>query len=119
MRAVMNAIFSAKREYERLPFFEFLRDASMTPRERLSFYPCMAPFILAFGDLNKYVMRNEPSDDPYQQLVNTHTHEDDHHWPWYLEDFTTLGFDAARATTDVLRFLFSEPLRIFSAASSM
>ena len=112
MRAVMTAIFSAKREYEKLPLFEFMRDDSMTPRERLSFYPCMAPFILAFGDLNKYVMREERSDDPYQKLVNTHTYEDDHHWPWYLEDFAMLGFDKMRATTDTMRFLFSDALKV-------
>jgi hypothetical protein len=56
MRAVMNAVFQAKRKYATLPFFEFLRDESLTARERLSFYPCMAPFILDFGDLNKYVL---------------------------------------------------------------
>jgi hypothetical protein len=112
MRAVLNAIFKAKRDYEKLPLFEFMRDESMTPRERLAFYPCMAPFILAFGDLNKYVMRAEHSADPYQQLVNAHTFEDDHHWPWYLEDLTTLGFDTTRTTTETLRFLFSDALQV-------
>ncbi len=53
----------------------------------------MAPFILAFSDLNRFVLRDEPSNDPHQRLVNEHTHEDDHHWPWYLEDLTKLGFD--------------------------
>lgn len=112
MRAVLNAIFKAKREYEKLPLFEFMRDESMTPRERLAFYPCMAPFILAFGDLNKYVMRDERSEDPYQKLVNAHTFEDDHHWPWYLEDLTTLGFDATRSTTQTLKFLFGDALQV-------
>lgn len=112
MRAVLNAIFKSKREYEKLPLFEFMRDESLTPRERLAFYPCMAPFILAFGDLNKYVMRDERSEDPYQQLVNAHTFEDDHHWPWYLEDLTTLGFDEHRSTADTLRFLFRDELSV-------
>jgi hypothetical protein len=89
-----------------------MRDESMTPRERLSFYPCMAPFILAFGDLNKYVMRDERSVDPYQKLVNVHTYEDDHHWPWYLEDFAALGFDRMRTTADTLRFLFGDALKV-------
>jgi len=112
MRAVMNAIFNAKREYAKLPLFEFMQDETMSARERLAFYPCMAPFILAFGDLNKYVMRVEGSSDPHQQLVNTHTYEDDHHWPWYLEDLTTLGFDRRRATTDILAFIFSDRLHV-------
>lgn len=112
MRAVMNAIFDAKRAYEKLPLFQFLRDEAMTPRERLGFYPCMAPFILAFGDLNKYVLRDERSNDPYQRLVNAHTYEDDHHWPWYLEDYATLGFDALQPMTEALRFLYSDETKV-------
>ena len=108
MRTVMRAIFEAKRAYATLPLFEFMRDETLTPRERLAFFPCMAPFILAFGDLNKYVMRDETSKDPHQQLVNQHTYEDDHHWPWYLEDLTTLGFDRTAATSQVLMFMYSD-----------
>ncbi|MGQ0591907.1 MAG: hypothetical protein ACT4QB_04445, partial [Gammaproteobacteria bacterium] len=74
----MKAIFEAKRTYATLPLFELIRDDSMSPIDRLAFYPCMAPFILAFGDLNKYVIRDGTSTDPYQQLVNTHSYEDDH-----------------------------------------
>lgn len=112
MRAVMRAIFEAKKEYANLPLFEFMRDQSMTPRERLAFYPCMAPFILAFGDLNKYVMRDENSTDRYQLMVNAHTREDDHHWPWYLEDYATLGFDDARPATEVLHDLYSDRTKV-------
>jgi hypothetical protein len=112
MRTVMKAIFRAKRDYATLPLFEFMRDELLSPRERLAFYPCMAPFILAFGDLNKFVMRNELSTDPYQQLVNTHTYEDDHHWPWYLEDLTTLGFDQSASTMQVLLFLYSDRTKV-------
>jgi hypothetical protein len=112
MRAVLKAIFDAKRNYANLPLFEFMNDEGMAPRERLSFYPCMAPFILDFGDLNKHVMRDATSTDPHQELVNAHTYEDDHHWPWYLEDFSTLGFDTPRAATDVMRFLYSDRTRV-------
>lgn len=112
MRTVMRAILQAKRNYATLPLFEFMRDETLSPRERLGFFPCMAPFVLAFGDLNKYVMRDEASRDPYQQLVNRHTYEDDHHWPWYLEDLTALGFDRTAATTQVLMFLFSDRTRV-------
>ena len=108
MRTVMRAIFEAKRVYAKRPLFEFMRDETLSPRERLAFFPCMAPFILAFGDLNKYVMRDEASTDKHQQLVNKHTYEDDHHWPWYLEDLTALGFDRTAATTQTLMFLYSD-----------
>ena len=104
----MRAIFEAKRAYANRPLFEFMRDETLSPRDRLAFFPCMAPFILAFGDLNKYVMRDEASTDPHQRLVNQHTYEDDHHWPWYLEDLTALGFDRPAATSQVLMFLYSD-----------
>ncbi len=103
MKAVMRELAQAKRHYSRLPLFEFLRSESIAPRDRLAFYPCMAPFILAFSDLNRFVLRVEDSNDPHQRLINEHTHEDDHHWPWYLEDFTKLGFDRAVSVTHTLR----------------
>jgi hypothetical protein len=112
MRSVMRAIFQAKKKYAMLPLFELMRDESLTARERLLFYPCMAPFILDFGDLNKYVLRDEGSADPWQALVNTHTHEDDHHWPWYLEDLTKLGFDERAPMTQVLSFMYSDATSI-------
>lgn len=112
MKPVMQAIFRAKRDYARLPLFEYLRDDSLTPRQRFAFYRCMAPFILTFGDLNRYVMRDESSDDPYQQLVNAHTYEDDHHWPWYLEDLEKLGLSAPETLADSLRFLYGDGTRV-------
>lgn len=108
MKPVLQHIFSRKRAYARLPFFDFLRDDTLAVRERLAFYPCMAPFILSFGDLNRYVLRVEPSDDPHQRMLNAHSHEDDHHWPWYLEDFAKLGHDAAATPVQTMRFLFGD-----------
>jgi hypothetical protein len=109
MKAVLQHIMRLKRDYARLPFFDHLRDERLTAAERLSFFPCMAPFIMSFGDLNRFVLRVEPSDDPHQQMINAHSHEDDHHWPWYLEDFARLGHDRAAATpADTLRFLWSD-----------
>ena len=103
MKAVMRELAQAKRHYSKLPLFEFLRADSIPPRDRLAFYPCMAPFILAFSDLNRFVLRVEHSKDPQQMLINEHTCEDDHHWPWYLDDFTKLDFDRSSHVTQVLR----------------
>jgi hypothetical protein len=109
MKAVLQHILLKKRDYARLPFFDFLRDESLSARERLAFFPCMAPFIMSFGDLNRFVLRDEPSDDPHQQMINAHTHEDDHHWPWYLEDWMKLGLDEQRkAPSDTLRFVWGD-----------
>jgi len=108
MKQVLRHIFGRKRAYDRLPLFEWMRDPTLTARDRLAFYPCMAPFILSFGDLNKFVLRTERPGDLFQDMVNTHTLEDDHHWPWYLEDFTKLGFDAERRGTEWMNFLWGE-----------
>jgi hypothetical protein len=108
MRTVLRTIVVARRAYARLPFFEFLRDESLSARDRLAFVPCMAPFILDFGDLNRHVVRDESSTDPLQALVNLHTYEDDHHWPWYLEDLERLGYNQARPTSAVLREMYGE-----------
>lgn len=99
---------ASKRAYSTLPFFGFLEDDTIGARERLGFMPCMAPFIMDFGDLNKYVMRDESSDDPVQHLVNLHSYEDDHHWPWYLEDLDRLGYDAPQSPSELLGALYSD-----------
>jgi hypothetical protein len=109
MKAILQHILWRKREYAKLPFFDFLRDQSIPAVDRLAFFPCMASFILTFGDLNKHVLREEPTSDPYQKMVNAHTYEDDHHWPWYLEDYVKLGYDLVRQTpTETMRGLWSD-----------
>ena len=111
MEHVLQTIRSRRVNYEALPFFAHLRDDALTPEQRLAFYPCMAHFILSFGDLNSMILRSEPTTDPIQKLVNGHTYEDDHHWPWYLEDLSKLGFDTKMAVSEMLRFLFSDATR--------
>jgi hypothetical protein len=108
MKHVLRHIFEKRQTFARLPLFDRLRDGRFDPRERLAFYPCMAYFIMSFGDLNKLVLREEGLVDTYQEMVNAHTREDDHHWPWYLEDFAKLGFDTAARGTDWMRFLWGE-----------
>ena len=92
MKEVLGLIDSKKKEFSRLPFFTFLRDDSIDPRKRLSFAPCLAPFIMSFGELNKSVFRDEPAENPIQALINWHTHEDDHHWVWFLSDLKKIRF---------------------------
>ncbi|WP_019500716.1 hypothetical protein [Pseudanabaena sp. PCC 6802] len=111
MKRVLNKILEKKQTYTNLPLFQFMRDSSLTEEERMAFYPCMAHFILSFSDINKYMLREEPATDAYQQRVNIHTYEDDHHWPWYLEDFTKLGFDRLCSPTSWMRFLWSDETR--------
>ncbi|TAE85577.1 MAG: hypothetical protein EAZ60_19685 [Oscillatoriales cyanobacterium] len=111
MKYVLKKILKNKQTYSNLPLFQHMRDSSLTEEERLGFYPCMAHFILSFGDINKYMLREEPTTNIYQEQVNIHTYEDDHHWPWYLEDFTKLGFDHLCSPTSWMRFLWSDETR--------
>lgn len=109
MKDVLKHILRRKRDYAALSFFQFLRDETLTVRDRLSFFPCMAPFILSFGDLNAQVLRVEPPADAYQSMINEHSYEDDHHWPWYLEDFKKLGHDRSdQSPHETLSFLWSD-----------
>lgn len=111
MREVLAAISERKEALARLPFFAFLADESLTPEQRLAFYPCMAHWGMSFGDLNKYFLRTEPATDEYQKRVNIFSHEDDDHWQMYLEDFQKLGFERLYTGTDWLKFLWGEETR--------
>lgn len=112
MQEVMKAIFRAKEAYATLPFFHFLRDSSLSERERLQFYPCMAPFVMDFDDLIKNMLREERSAEGRQDLVNCHAFEDGRHLRWYLEDLVQLGFDAPASTCEVISFLCSAETRV-------
>jgi hypothetical protein len=111
VKEVLRYIFDRKRAYNQLPLFAWMRDEQLSPKQRLAFYPCMAHFIMSFGDLNKFVLREERPGDSFQDMVNAHSAEDDHHWPWYLEDFTKLGFDAQMSGTEWMNFLWGEETR--------
>jgi hypothetical protein len=107
----MRELAQAKRHYSRLPLFEFLRADSLPARDRLAFLPCLAPFILAFSDLNRFVLRDEGSDDPYQKLINEYSYEHDHLWPWYLDDLAQLGFDRGASAAQVWRSYMKDDAR--------
>lgn len=108
MKQVLAHIMCQKRAYAALPLFDRLRDESLSVTARLGFMPGLAFFIMAFGDLNRYVLRRQPASDVYQERVNAHTYEDDHHWPWFLEDLEKLGWSRPTTTCDALRTLWSE-----------
>lgn len=108
MKDVLAYIETKKKAFEKLPFFNFLKDEKFNPRTRLSFAPCAAPFIMSFAELNKCVLRDEPTEDNLQQLINKHTYEDDHHWVWFLGDLRKLGLDKPMRFTDVLKFVWGQ-----------
>lgn len=112
MKEVLAFIEVQKEEYTNLPLFQFLDDKSIAPKQRLGFAPCIAHFIMSFGDLNKYVFREKETVTKAQQIINEHTLEDDHHWPWFVTDLEKLGFNQNMSFTQVLRFLWSEQTKV-------
>lgn len=108
MKEILAHIEQKKHEFSQLPFFEYLRDQSISPMQRLAFAPCAAPFIMSFGELNRSVFRNEPTSDPIQTIINDHTYEDEHHWLWFLEDLEKLGLNPSESFTNTLKFLWSD-----------
>ncbi len=108
MEEVLALIEKKKQEFAKSGLFEFMRDHSIDPRQRLAFAPCVAPFVMSFGEFNKYVFREEPTNDPIQEIINKHSYEDDHHWLWFLEDLETLGINRTLKFSDALNFVWSE-----------
>jgi hypothetical protein len=112
MKEVLAFIEQKEREFAQLPLFQYMQDKSIDPLERLSFAPCLAPFVMNLGELNKYAFREEPTSNVIQAIINKNTYEDDHHWVWLLEDLEKLGFDRSRKFSDTLRFLWSEETKV-------
>ncbi|MER7974735.1 hypothetical protein ABTX35_37985, partial [Streptomyces sp. NPDC096080] len=74
----------------------------------MSFAPCLAPFVMGFRDVNVYGLRDEsPGHVHLQGLVNEHTHEDDNHWPMFLDDLDALGLNARTDLVSALRTMWS------------
>lgn len=108
MKEILELIETEKEKLEKLPLLQFMQDKSIKPNKRLSWAPCLAPFAMGFGDLNKYVLRQESSCNEIQRIINIHTYEDDHHWLWFLEDLKRLGMDNSLNFSDALKFMWSE-----------
>jgi hypothetical protein len=108
MRRVLAEIDRKTTAYARSPFFSFLRDPTIDVGQKLSFAPHVAHFALTFGDLCTLVLRDEPASDEYQELVNTHTYEDEGHWRWYLADLDLLGENRELHYCDAIKRIWSD-----------
>ncbi|MGB3758429.1 MAG: hypothetical protein WBA07_18960 [Rivularia sp. (in: cyanobacteria)] len=114
MKEVLELIEQKKQEFAKLPFFQYLADESIDPRERLVWAPYIAPFVMIFGELNQSFLRDEKfiSDNiqnkQVQELLDKHSYEDQYHWIWFLEDLEKMGLNPLVNYTDALRFIWSK-----------
>lgn len=105
---IVAVVADAKRRFSELALFSFLCDERYSPAERMLWVPAFAPLAMIFGDLWEHYIRREPSDDPVQQLINRHTHEDAPHRYWYPVDVENLQLGADAGFSDSVRFLWGK-----------
>ncbi len=108
MKNVLEYLHNATRKYEKHDFFRYLENSETDALEQLAIFKQAAFFIMAFGDINAFGLRERSSHDTWQKMVNRHTTEDDHHWPWYLADIKSLGLDSVDNFTATLTDLWSK-----------
>lgn len=112
MKEVLSFIERKKEEFRQLPLMTYMQDKSISPEQRLAFAPCIAPFAMEFSHFNKYVLRQESSSLPAQILINKHTHEDERHCYWFVEDLETLGFNQEQSIGSLLKFLWGKDTKV-------
>src|SRR5262245_16205175 len=108
MKRALAYIERKNAAFARHPMFDYLKDESIPAQQRLVFAPYMAHFVFSFMDINRFVLRDLSSHNEYQHLVNIHTDEDSHHWPWYLNDLKQLQLDKSGPLTESLYFIWSD-----------
>jgi hypothetical protein len=112
MKSILALIEEKQKVYAQSPLFHFMKDQSIDPLKRIAFAPCAAPFIMGFSDLCKYSLRQEPTNDRLQMILNQHTYEDDFHWQWFIKDLETLGFNCSLSLNDAIQFLWSDQTKV-------
>lgn len=119
MKDLLELIEKKNREFAQLPFFKYMEDESIEPRQKLVFSPVIAPLAMEFSELCKRVFRDEPTTNPVQAMVNQHTHEEHFHWQWLLEDMQKMGLDHSMRFSDAVRFLWSEHTKVSRSMYSL
>jgi DMATS type aromatic prenyltransferase len=99
MQQVLEHLRERQQTFARSSFIGFLRDARLSPQERLSFLPCVAPLVLGFADLNRALLGEEP------ELVPENP-QDSAQWALYLSDLQMLGLSSTSDLNGMLRLLW-------------
>ena len=108
MQYLLDRIAQKTDVHSQLPFYRFLQNTSVSPQDRMAFAPCFTFFVMSFSDLNRQVLREEPTIDPIQAMINDHSYGDEDHWIWFLEDICKLNYDVNATFAESMRFLWSD-----------
>ena len=108
MKKILTYIEEKNQEFCHREIFRYLRDMTIPGKQRLAFVPYMAHFVFSFMDVNRFILRELETDNEFQILVNIHSYEDAHHWPWYLNDLKRLGLDKQQSFSSTLLYLWSD-----------
>lgn len=99
MQQVLEQMRECQQTFARSPFMGFLQDTCLSPQERLSFLPCVAPFVLGFADLSRALMG--PGAEAAPELPQESTH-----WGLYLNDLEVLGLNGTSDLSGMLELLW-------------
>ncbi len=99
MQRVLEYLRGQQRTFGGSSFIRFLQDTRYSPQDRLSFLPCIAPFVLGFADLQRALQGGEANPAPEA------SHESAH-WALYLQDLQVLGLSTATDFTGMLQLLW-------------
>lgn len=94
------------------PFVAWLRDTNVGPERKFDFAPSMVWFIMAFRDMNLWVLRfDQHADEHFRSILNGNTEEDETHSALFVEEWEKLGLDAKLGWTasDTLSWMFVSP----------
>ena len=105
---ILNLIASKKEEFAQLPLFKFIQSSEVKAQDKLVWIPAFAPLAMGFGDIWKYIIRKESSQDPIQKIINKHAAEDEHHWQWFPYDIEHCQFNQLLNFSNSLRFLWGK-----------
>lgn len=94
------------------PFISWLDADNVALEDKLGFAPIMALFVMAFRDVNLWVLRfEEEAEEHFRSLINGNTFEDEGHSRLFLHDWRCMGLDARLrwSASDTLWWLFHSP----------
>lgn len=94
------------------PFVTWLAGDNVPIDRKFDFAPVMIWFIMAFRDMNLWVLRfDELTDEHFRAILNGNTEEDETHSRLFIEEWDKLGLDAKLGwrASDTLAWMFLSP----------